>query len=159
MKSNYKHPGSFFSAPVPRREPAQNSVVAEIEFQHRLQKYVHEVKRMVHKNWAKPEVDREIRVVAGCRLHREGYISEIKLFYSCGIRSIDFSALKAIEKTIPFPNIPVGLPEFLDIQFEFEQGLNTQDSDEIIRKGTGAPPPRVKRTSVPTLRLPTIERD
>jgi len=56
-----------------------------------------------------------------CRIHRNGQVSDVRVYQSSGDNNLDTSGLRAVKRAVPFPPMPASNPnQFIDVIFEFE---------------------------------------
>ncbi|MFQ6082720.1 MAG: energy transducer TonB [Candidatus Aminicenantia bacterium] len=87
--------------------------------------YILLVRDKVSANWytslVSPGLTGSFRTVVYFKILRDGQISELKIEENSGVRSLDLSALRAVQSAAPFPSLPYGFEgEYLGIHFIFE---------------------------------------
>jgi TonB family protein len=79
----------------------------------------------VSSNWftslVDPGVQGQFQSVVYFKIYRNGQISEVKVQESSGLRSLDLSAIRAVQRSAPLPALPSGYgKEYLGIYLIFE---------------------------------------
>jgi len=88
-----------------------------------LGQFLFSLDRSITKAWnpTKPYEDKLVIVLF--RIHSDGSMSDLRLGRSCGIAAADRAALLAVQTAIPAGHLPLGAPEYLDIEFDFQRAL------------------------------------
>jgi len=89
--------------------------------------YIETLKNKVSSSWysglVSPGQRGQFLVVVDFKILRDGRIQDLKIAQNSGIRSLDLSALRAIENSAPFPPLPGDYPySYLPISFDFVWG-------------------------------------
>jgi TonB family protein len=89
--------------------------------------YIETLKNKVSSSWysglVSPGQRGQFLVVVDFKILRDGRIQDLKIAQNSGIRSLDLSALRAIENSAPFPPLPSDYPySYLPISFDFVWG-------------------------------------
>lgn len=87
--------------------------------------YLQIIQDRISTNWftslIDPGVSGQYQCVIFFKILRDGWISDLQVEYSSGIRSLDISALRAVQNSAPFPPLPRDFEsEFLGIHIIFE---------------------------------------
>jgi TonB family protein len=85
--------------------------------------YMAALERRIKRNWTPPRIPNSKRVVARFVIARDGTLSHLAIANSSGVANVDQAALKAIEMAAPFPPLPAGADETVDIQFTFDYNV------------------------------------
>lgn len=89
--------------------------------------YIETLKNKVSSSWysglVSPGQRGQFLVVVDFKILRNGQVQDLKISQNSGIRSLDLSALRAIENSAPFPPLPSDYPySYLPISFDFVWG-------------------------------------
>jgi len=89
--------------------------------------YIETLKNKVSSSWysglVSPGQRGQFLVVVDFKILRDGSIQDLKIVQNSGIRSLDLSALRAVENSAPFPPLPGDYPySYLPVSFDFEWG-------------------------------------
>lgn len=87
--------------------------------------YLQNIINRVSGNWftslVDPGITGSFQVTVYFRIHRSGQVSDLKVEETSGIRSLDMSALRAIQSSAPFPPLPRAYEDdYLGIYLIFE---------------------------------------
>jgi periplasmic protein TonB len=87
--------------------------------------YVEAVQRRISGNWLQSTIDPAIRfaprVVMEFQIFRDGSVRNIQITQSSGNASVDRSALRAVQDSIPFPTLPGDYAgSYVSVEFWFE---------------------------------------
>jgi TonB family protein len=87
--------------------------------------YLQNIINRVSGNWftslVDPGITGSFQVTVHFRIHRNGQVSDLKVEETSGIRSLDMSALRAIQSSAPFPPLPRAYEDdYLGIYLIFE---------------------------------------
>ena len=85
--------------------------------------YLAEMQRRIKKAWYPPRGNESKRITVKFKLSRTGNVSAIRLEKSSGISIADDAAIAAVEQASPFPSLPPGSPEKVDIRFTFDYNI------------------------------------
>lgn len=83
--------------------------------------YMQKLRTTLIDTWFAPVATKDRSVVVVFKIHRGGELSHLRLDRSSGLAIVDQAALKAVDNAAPFPPLPVGCPEDVDIQFTFDR--------------------------------------
>ncbi len=108
-----------------KSDKSQSGARADINFGP----YMAELQRRIKRSWFPPTDSASKRVTARFTIHENGKLSNLQLSVASGSSVADQAALKAISNAAPFPPLPAGSPESVDIEFKF---------DYNVFKGTGS---------------------
>jgi TonB family protein len=89
--------------------------------------YIETLRNKVSSSWysglVSPGQRGQFLVVVDFKILRNGQIQDLKIAQNSGIRSLDLSALRAVENSAPFPPLPNDYPySYLPISFDFLWG-------------------------------------
>lgn len=95
------------------------------DFGARYSWYVEAVQRRISGNWLQSTIDPAIRfaprVVVEFQIFRDGAVRNIQMTTSSGNVSVDRSALRAVQDSVPFPTLPGDYAgSYVSVQFWFE---------------------------------------
>ena len=95
------------------------------EFGTRYSWYVEAVQRRISGNWLQSTIDPSIRfaprVVVEFQIFRDGTAGNIQIITRSGNASVDRSALRAVQDSVPFPTLPGDYSgSYVSVQFWFE---------------------------------------
>jgi len=95
------------------------------DFGARYSWYVEAVQRRISGNWLQSTIDPALqfapRVVVEFQIFRDGGARNIQITHSSGNISVDRSALRAVQDSIPFPNLPGDYAgSYVTVEFWFE---------------------------------------
>jgi TonB family protein len=85
--------------------------------------YMAELQRRIKRHWLPPSDPQSKRVTARFTISSNGALSNLRLSIPSGSSIADQAALKAISNTAPFPPLPEGSPESVDIEFKFDYNV------------------------------------
>lgn len=89
--------------------------------------YIETLRNKVSSSWysglVSPGQRGQFLVVVDFKILRNGQVQDLKIAQKSGIRSLDLSALRAVENSAPFPPLPSDYPySYLPISFDFVWG-------------------------------------
>jgi periplasmic protein TonB len=95
------------------------------DFGARYSWYVEAVQRRISSNWLQSTIDPAIqfapRVVVEFQISRDGTARNFQITHSSGNASVDRSALRAVQDSIPFPTLPGDYAgSYVNVEFWFE---------------------------------------
>lgn len=79
-----------------------------------------ELQRRIKRAWQPPKDPNSRQVVVEFTLHRSGELGSVRLSKSSGLAVNDERAIDAIKAAAPYPPLPKGADESVDIQFTFD---------------------------------------
>ena len=87
--------------------------------------YIDTLKSKISSSWynslVTPGLKGKFVAVVYFRIQRNGRVEDLKIENGSGIKSLDLSALRAVENASPFPPLPSDFPyRYLGVHFEFE---------------------------------------
>jgi protein TonB len=87
--------------------------------------YLQNLINRISGNWftslVDPGITGSFQTIVHFRIHKNGQVSDLKITESSGMRSLDMSALRAIQNSAPFPPLPRAYEdEYLGINLIFE---------------------------------------
>ena len=85
--------------------------------------YVAELQRRIKKAWFPPKGDESKTITVKFKVKRGGEVSKIRLVTSSGVSIADAAAIAAVQQSAPFPPLPSGSPEELEIKFTFDYSV------------------------------------
>lgn len=92
------------------------ATIKEIDYSH----YMAELQRRIKKHWFPPRDSESKRVSVTFKIARDGAMSNLLLQKRSGAALSDNAALNAVQTAAPFPSLPEGSPESVDIEFTFD---------------------------------------
>ena len=105
-------PGSAFSSQIG---------LSNFPFTYYLQNLINRVSGNWFTSLVDPGITGSFQTIVYFRIHKNGQVSDLKIMESSGIRSLDMSALRAIQNSAPFPPLPRAYEdEYLGINLIFE---------------------------------------
>jgi TonB family protein len=105
-------PGSAFSSQIG---------LSNFPFTYYLQNLINRVSGNWFTSLVDPGITGSFQTIVYFRIHKTGQVSDLKIMDSSGIRSLDMSALRAIQNSAPFPPLPRAYEdEYLGINLIFE---------------------------------------
>jgi|GEM_PF-935891 len=100
--------------------------------------FLESMQRRIKKAWFPPKGNENKRVVVAFQVARDGSVLRQKITKSSGVSSVDAAATTALRNAAPFPPLPKGAPENIDIEFTFD--YNAFKSGAISGVNTTHPP-------------------
>lgn len=85
--------------------------------------YLFQVQDKISSHWTIDQKDGSERVVVGFTIDDKGEISKVRLDKSSEDATTDEAALQAVHAAAPFPPLPDGVAQGLDVQFEFQYSV------------------------------------
>ncbi len=86
--------------------------------------YLAEVQKRIKKNWFPPRGSESKSVTLKFKVRKDGTVgAAIKLVVSSGVAPVDDAAKTAIKNASPFPPLPAGSPDEIDIKFTFDYNV------------------------------------
>ncbi|MBX9688654.1 MAG: TonB family protein [Candidatus Obscuribacterales bacterium] len=85
--------------------------------------YLAEVQKRIKKNWFPPRGAESLSVTLKFKVMKDGHVASIRLVKSSGIAAADDAAKAAINNASPFPNLPKGAGDDVDIKFTFDYNV------------------------------------
>jgi TonB family protein len=89
-------------------------------------RYMAELQRKIKRQWFPPKGPESNRIRVLFQVSRDGTMSGLKLVNSSGNALADKAATNAVETAQPFPPLPAGAPESVDIEFTFDFNVFTR---------------------------------
>ncbi|HXX13698.1 MAG TPA: TonB family protein [Candidatus Eremiobacteraceae bacterium] len=100
------------------------------EFAARYAWYVEAVRRAVSQNWMQNTIDPSVRAARRAKttltftINRDGTVRSIRISQSSGNRSMDDSAVRALQSIDHFPALPADYSgTYVDVTFDFDLGM------------------------------------
>ncbi|MBY0357234.1 MAG: TonB family protein [Candidatus Obscuribacterales bacterium] len=87
--------------------------------------YLAEIQKRIKKNWYPPRGEESKSCTLKFKIRKDGSSYAIKLVTSSGLAIVDQAAVTAIKTSSPFPNLPAGSPDEIDIKFTFDYSVFT----------------------------------
>ena len=85
--------------------------------------YLAEMQRRIKRAWHPPKGNESKTVTFKFKVSSDGSVARIRLVKSSGVTITDNAAKVAIEQAAPFPPLPQGAPEEVDIRFTFDYNI------------------------------------
>lgn len=85
--------------------------------------YMALVQQQIKTHWFPPKGNESKQVMVIFKIHSVGKLSDLRIDRSSGVQTADQAALNAVESAAPFPALPSGAPENVDIQFKFDYNV------------------------------------
>lgn len=85
--------------------------------------YLAEVQKRIKKNWFPPRGNESKSCTLKFKVLKDGSLGKIKLVTSSGIPIVDQAASTAVKNSAPFPPLPAGSPDDIDIKFTFDYNV------------------------------------
>jgi TonB family protein len=85
--------------------------------------YMALLQRRIKSRWTPPRVPDSKRVQLIFKISPTGELLDLNLARSCGIAESDQAAMKAVREAAPFPHLPAGADEAVDIEFTFDYNV------------------------------------
>lgn len=85
--------------------------------------YLAEVQKRIKKNWYPPRGEESKSVTLKFKVRKDGSAYSIKLVTSSGLSIVDQAAVTAVKTASPFPTLPAGSPDEIDIKFTFDYNV------------------------------------
>jgi TonB family protein len=82
--------------------------------------YMAELQRRIKRNWTPPKDPMSRQVIVEFTIARSGELGTVRLSKSSGLSLNDQAAISAIRAAAPYPPLPKGADETVDIQFTFD---------------------------------------
>jgi len=95
--------------------------------------YMAELQRRIKRAWFPPHDLMTKRVTVRFNISSNGELSNLKLSRSCGSALADNAALKAVANAAPFPSLPKGSPNEVDIEFTFDYNVFKGGGQGVMR--------------------------
>jgi len=91
--------------------------------------YLNYLRSRIRSAWNQPKIEgRKRSAIIKFKLHKDGSVSDLRVFRKSGQPNFDQSALKAVQLHSPFRALPHGTPE----QVEIEMSFDTQENETAI---------------------------
>lgn len=103
-------------------------------YTHYLEKYIHQVAQKIEKNWLKPKIQPDKKIVVVFKIEKTGVVSELRCQRSSGSKEWDESALDAIKHSSPFEPIPQDWPPPIELQYTFDPKRTPTKEPECDRR-------------------------
>jgi TonB family protein len=88
-------------------------------------KYMNVLQKRIKSKWKPPKDTKTKRVVVQFKIARDGTMSGEHITKNSGVENADQAAMAALKAAAPFPPLPEGAPETVDIQFTFDYNVFT----------------------------------
>ena len=111
--------GSANGSPTGTGSDGGGSDGADVDFGS----YLAEVQKRIKKAWFPPRGNESKSVTVKFKVNRDGSLGKIRLIASSGIPVVDQAATTAVKNASPFPALPAGSPEDIDIKFTFDYNV------------------------------------
>lgn len=85
--------------------------------------YMDAVQRRIKKSWFPPKGNESKRIKVNFHISRNGSVSRLRMKASSGVQDADEAALEAVRSASPFPPLPEGSPEDIEINFTFDYNI------------------------------------
>jgi TonB family protein len=85
--------------------------------------YVGEMQKRIKKNWYPPRGAESLTVTLKFKVLKDGSLGSVRLVRSTGISAADDAAKAAITNSAPFPPLPKGAGDDIDIKFTFDYNV------------------------------------
>ncbi len=85
--------------------------------------YMAELQRRIRRAWFPAKDYQSLRVVVIFRISKTGELSKLTVKQSSGKAVADQTALQAVENAAPFPHLPKGSDDSVDVQFTFDYNV------------------------------------
>ena len=108
--------------PPPNPYPnAPNSLAAKKDIN--FGPYMEDLQRRIKRAWRPPRGNESKRVIVTFKLNRTGQLSDLILKVPSGLDVANKAALIAVQTAAPFPPLPHGAPDIVDIEFTFDYNV------------------------------------
>lgn len=85
--------------------------------------YLAEMQKRIKKAWFPPKGNESKRISLKFKISKSGDVSRIRLVESSGLQIADAAAITAVESAAPFPPLPAGAPDQIEIKFTFDYNV------------------------------------
>ncbi|HEY9786582.1 MAG TPA: TonB family protein [Candidatus Obscuribacterales bacterium] len=86
-------------------------------------RYLAELQKRIKRAWFPPRNPTSQRSVAHFTITKSGELRQLKLIRSSGSAAMDQAALKSVENAAPFPPLPQGSPDEVEVEFTFDYNV------------------------------------
>ncbi len=97
-------------------KPAPITQAADIDYTPYLAAMQWRIKRM----WFPPRADESTSAVLRWKVYKDGHVGNLKVYTTSGEEVFDQKAMAAVESAAPFPPLPQGSTDDVDIEFTFD---------------------------------------
>lgn len=114
--------GAGFSNPAENKYPGRapsTASIPDISFGP----YMSKIQEKIKQRWRPPKGSESKRIVAVFSINRDGSLSNLKISKTNANSLANDAALNAIRNSAPFPALPLGSPQSIDIEFTFDYNV------------------------------------
>ncbi len=124
--------------PAPAVEPAvDNNVRDNVDFQP----FMNEVQVRIKRAWFPPRGSEAHHAKVAFKVTKDGYASDISFIEHASTAAADDAALKALRNATPFPKLPDGAPDKVDVEFSFDYNVTDPlQTDQFTSYGIESAP-------------------
>ena len=83
--------------------------------------YMATLQRIITRAWQPRLIGESKKAVVDFKIHTDGKVSDVRVNRSSGVNTVDGAVLQAINVASPYPALPKGAPDPVDISFTFAQ--------------------------------------
>jgi TonB family protein len=116
-------PGGLVGTPILPRGDGRTDGPGKARIDVDFGPYMAMLQHRIKMHWIPPKYPTSNHVQVRFKVSRSGELSELKLVRSSGQAEADRFALRAIEEAAPFPHLPEGADENVDIEFTFDYNV------------------------------------
>ena len=87
--------------------------------------YTQNVERLVKKHWSPPAERAPFSVGVIFKVLPNGRVTDLRITKPSGLDKADDAALRAVTQAAPFPKLPEGSPDFMEMEFTLNYEVNT----------------------------------
>ncbi len=104
-------------------KPAPIAQAADIDYTP----YLANMQRRIKRLWFPPRADDSSSAVLRWKVYKDGRVGNLKVYTTSGEEVFDQKAMAAVENAAPFPPLPQGSTDDVDIEFTFDyNGLDSK---------------------------------
>lgn len=85
--------------------------------------YIAEMQKRIKKAWFPPKGNESKTITVKFKIKKGGDLGRVKLLVSSGMAMADEAAIEAVKNAAPFPPLPSGSPDEIEIKFTFDYSV------------------------------------
>ncbi|MCC7527597.1 MAG: TonB C-terminal domain-containing protein [Candidatus Melainabacteria bacterium] len=105
------------------------------------QPFMNEMQVQIKRAWLPPRSSEAHHVKVFFKVNKDGYTSDIRFIEHASTAKADEAALKALRNATPFPKLPDGAPDKVDVEFSFDYNMTDPlQTDQFTSYGIESAP-------------------
>jgi TonB family protein len=121
---------------------SNNASIDAATYDQVMSTYYADCKYRIKNGWKPATRIGTLRIDTHFRIHKNGDITDIKITRTSGSTADDSTAVQAIKRANPLARLPLGCPDYVDVDFVFEINFGTNSEPFEKVQGSLCPPRR-----------------